>query len=345
MCLGGKNISEKKQFFLPVKTLITGANGFVGSAVLRQLLARGDSVRALVRPGADRRNLDGLDLEIVNGNLTDINSLKRAVKDCDKLFHIAADYRLWTPDPDEMYNINVAGSRRLLLAAMAAGVDKIVYTSSVATLGLNRDATPADESTPVSIDNMIGHYKRSKYLAEREVKKLFDAEQCPVTIVNPSTPVGPRDVKPTPTGRIILDTIRQRMPAYVDTGLNIVHVDDVANGHVLAMEKGETGERYILGGDNMTLAAILEYICVHQDRAPPTIKLPHNLVLPVAWFMERIADITGKEPRATVDGVRMSKKKMYFSSDKAREKLGYQTRPGVEGLKDAIEWFNRENYS
>ncbi len=192
---------------------------------------------------------------------------------------------------------------------------------------------------------MTGHYKRSKFLAEEEVNKLIKEQSSPVTIVNPSTPVGPRDIKPTPTGRIVLDTIRQRMPAYVDTGLNIVHVDDVANGHLLALEKGAIGERYILGGDNMTLASILEYICVSQDMSPPTIKLPHNLVLPIAWFMERIADITHKEPRATVDSVRMSKKIMFFSSDKAKEKLGYQSRPGVEGLKDAIAWFNTENYS
>ncbi|MFQ5661461.1 MAG: NAD-dependent epimerase/dehydratase family protein [Gammaproteobacteria bacterium] len=191
---------------------------------------------------------------------------------------------------------------------------------------------------------MLGHYKRSKFLAEREVSKLVRERSCPVTIVNPSTPVGPRDVKPTPTGRIVLDTLRHRMPAYVDTGLNIVHVDDVANGHLLALEKGEIGERYILGGDNMALASILEYICVSQDMKPPTIKLPHNLVIPIAWLMERIAGITHKEPRATVDSVRMSKKCMYFSSEKAKQKLGYQTRPGVEGLQDAIDWFNAENY-
>ena len=327
-----------------MKTLITGANGFLGSAVLRLLINKGHTVRALVRPDSDRRNFSGIDFEQIEGDLRDIDSLKRAVKGCNILLHLAADYRLWIPDPETMYQINVDGTRNIIMAACNANIEKIVYTSSVATLGLNDDGTPADESTPVSIDNMFGHYKRSKYLAEEEVNRLVKEQGCPVTIVNPSTPVGPRDIKPTPTGRIVLDTIRGRMPAYVDTGLNIVHVDDVAKGHLLALEKGEIGERYILGGDNMTLASILEYICVSQNMKPPTIKLPHNLVLPVAWVMEQIAKLTKKEPRATVDSVRMSKKLMYFSSNKAKEKLGYQTRPGVEGLKDAIDWFNKEGY-
>lgn len=327
-----------------MKTLITGANGFIGSAVLRLLINNGDSVRALVRPGADLRNFKSLELEVVEGDLRDAQSLKRAVKGCDRLFHIAADYRLWIPDPDTMYKTNVDGSRNIILAASDAGVEKIVYTSSVATLGIHKNGTPSDESTPVSIENMLGHYKRSKFLAEQEVNKIIKENQCPVTIVNPSTPVGPRDIKPTPTGKIVLDTIRNRMPAYVDTGLNIAHVDDVANGHLLAMKKGEIGERYILGGDNMTLASILEYICINQDMKPPMVKLPHNLILPIAWFMERIASFTHKEPRATVDSVRMSKKKMFFTSKKAKEKLGYESRPGVEGLKDAIDWFNQEDY-
>jgi dihydroflavonol-4-reductase len=327
-----------------MKTLITGANGFIGSAVLRLLLEKGHDVRALIRSDADKRNFRELDIEIVEGDLRDIESLNRAVKGCNILFHLAADYRLWIPDPEVMYQTNVDGTRHIISAAADAGMEKIIYTSSVATLGLNDDGSPANETTPVSLDDMIGHYKRSKYLAEQEVNKLIKERSCPVTIVNPSTPVGPRDIKPTPTGKIVLDTIRKRMPAYVDTGLNIVHVDDVANGHLLALDKGEIGERYILGGDNMTLASILEYICVDQDILPPTIKLPHNLVIPIAWFMERIADITHKEPRATVDSVKMSKKMMFFSSDKAKDKLGYHSRPGVDGLKDAIDWFNAENY-
>ena len=328
-----------------MKTLITGANGFIGSAVLHLLIDKGHEVRALVRPGSDRRNFDGVDVEVLEGDLRDTASLKQAVNDCNFLFHIAADYRLWIPDPENMYKTNVDGTRHLITAATEAGVEKIVYTSSVATLGLKNNGAVADETTPVTVEDMLGHYKRSKYLAEQEVNKLVKEQSCPVVIVNPSTPVGPRDIKPTPTGKIVLDTIRHRMPAYVDTGLNIVHVDDVANGHLLALEKGEIGERYILGGDNMTLASILEYICISQDMSPPTIKLPHNLIIPVAWFMERIASITNKEPRATVDSVRMSKKMMFFSSEKAKEKLGYQSRPGVEGLKDAIDWFNKNNYS
>ena len=328
-----------------MKTLVTGANGFIGSAVVRLLLNQGHSVRVLVRPNADRRNFEGLELDVIEGDLTDIDSLKRAVTGCNLLFHLAADYRLWIPYPDTMYKTNVDGTRNLIMAATDAGVEKIVYTSSVATLGINEDGTSSDESTPVSIEEMTGHYKRSKFIAEQEVNKLIKEYSSPVTIVNPSTPVGARDIKPTPTGKIVLDTIRHRMPAYVDTGLNIVHVDDVAKGHLLAMEKGEIGQRYILGGDNMTLASILEYICISQNMPPPTIKLPHNLVLPIAWFMERIADITHKEPRATVDSVNMSKKMMFFSSEKAREKLGYQSRPGVEGLKDAIDWFNSEKYT
>lgn len=327
-----------------MKTLITGANGFVGSAVLRLLIQKGHNVCALVRPGSDRRNFDGIDLEVIEGDLRDSHSLERAVTGCDTLFHIAADYRLWLPDPAPMYATNVDGTRDLIIAATNAGVDKIVYTSSVATLGINKDGTPSDETTSVTLEDMIGHYKRSKYLAEQEVHKLVKEMASPVIIVNPSTPVGPRDIKPTPTGRIVLDTIRNRMPAYVETGLNIVHVDDVANGHFLALEKGNIGERYILGGDNMTLAQILEYICINQGMTPPSIRLPHNLVLPIAWVMERIASITHKEPRATVESVKMSKKIMFFSSDKAKEKLGYQSRPGIEGLDDAIKWFNAENY-
>lgn len=327
-----------------MKTLVTGANGFVGSAVMHLLLKKGQEVRVLVRPDSDKRNFNGLELDIIEGDLNDTDALKRAVDGCNHLYHLAADYRLWIPDPENMYRTNVDATRNLMIAAANANIEKIVYTSSVATLGLNHDASPADETTPVSIENMTGHYKRSKYLAEEAVKELIKERSFPITIVNPSTPVGPRDIKPTPTGRIVLDTIRGRMPAYVDTGLNIVHVDDVANGHLLAMEKGEIGERYVLGGDNMTLASILEYICLSQDMTPPAIKLPHNLVLPVAWIMERIASITGKEPQATVDSVKMSKKKMFFSSDKAKQKLGYKFRSGSEGLKDAINWFNAENY-
>ena len=327
-----------------MKTLITGASGFIGSAVMRLLLEADHDVRAIVRPGSDRRNLDGLPVEIFEGDLQDKTSLEDAAKDCNVVFHVAADYRLWIPDPDNMYQTNVAGTRNLMLASAEAGVEKIVYTSSVAVLGLNKDGSPANEDTPISADDMIGHYKRSKYLAEKEVTKLINENALPAVIVNPSTPLGPRDIKPTPTGNIILETLNDRMPAYVDTGLNIAHVDDVAKGHLLAFEKGKIGERYILGGENLSLQTILGIICELIDKKPPSIKLPHNLVLPIAWCMERWAEISKKEPRATVDEVRMSKKLMYYSSDKAIKELGYETRPAKEAIKDAIDWFIKNGY-
>ncbi len=263
-----------------MNTLITGASGFVGSAVLRQLIAAGHTVRALVRPNSDRRNLIGLSVEIVTGDLTDRRSLDRALTGCSFLFHVAAIYRLWVPHPEEIYKTNVTGTHDIMLAAANAGIKRIVYTSSVATLGLPSDGSPADESTPASLKDMVGHYKRSKFLAEAEVKRLADEEGLPVVIVNPSTPVGPRDLKPTPTGRLILDAALGRMPAYVDTGLNFVHVDDVAIGHLLAFDHGKIGDRYILGAQNMTLKEILTELAMLTGRRPPKIRLPHNLVLP-----------------------------------------------------------------
>jgi len=327
-----------------MKVLITGVTGFLGSAVLRLLVNEGYDVRVLVRENSNMRNLEKIDVKVIKGDLQNTNSLKPAVHSCDQVFHVAADYRLWVPNPEQMYKTNIDGTRNLIRAATDAGVEKIVYTSSVATLGINKDGAPADETTPSSLDDMIGTYKRSKFLAEQTVKNLIAKESCPVTIVNPSTPVGPYDIKPTPTGKIILDTIRNRMLAFVETGLNIVHVDDVAQGHLLAMEKGKIGERYILGGDDMTLKSIIEYLCNSENINPPKIKLPHNFILPIAWIMECAAKFTGNEPLATVDAVRMSKKIMYFSSKKAKTKLGYQTRPAIEGLNDAIEWFNKEKY-
>jgi dihydroflavonol-4-reductase len=327
-----------------MKSLVTGASGFVGSAVMRELLAAGHGVRALVRPRSDRRNLQGFPVEIVEGDLRDRDSLRRAVKGCNNLFHVAADYRLWIPDPDVMYDTNVRGTQELIMAAAEAGMTRMVYTSSVATLGLSQDGAPSTEDTPSALDMMTGHYKRSKFLAEEAVRKLTVRDQLPLVIVNPSTPIGPCDVKPTPTGRIVLDTIRGQMPAYVDTGLNVVHVEDVARGHLLAFERGKPGERYILGGQNMTLLQILvtidEITGIHQHR----IRLPHNLVLPIAWCMEKWARISGREPRATVDGVRMAKKKMFYSSDKAVRDLGYQFRPACEALRDAITWFRDNGY-
>jgi dihydroflavonol-4-reductase len=327
-----------------MKTLITGTTGFVGSAVLRRLVSEGHDVRALVRPNSDRRNLADLPVEIAIGDLRDRPSLERAMKGCTALFHVAADYRLWVPRPAEIYENNVAGTRNIMIAAAEAGVGRIVYTSSVATLGLHRDGSPADEKTPVSFADMIGHYKRSKFLAELEAKRLID-EGLPIVIVNPSTPVGPRDIKPTPTGRIIVDALSGRMPAYVDTGLNLVHVDDVAIGHLLAFHRGVIGERYILGSQNMTLREILCELAAIAGQQPPGFCLPHNLAFAFACVSEGCARIFRRgEPRATLDGVRLSKKRMFFSAEKAERFLGFSPRPAVEGLRDAVHWFRRHGY-
>ena len=325
-------------------TLITGATGFVGSAVARDLLAHGHRLRALVRPHADRRNLDGLPLEIAVGDLDDEDSLRRALAGCDALFHMAAAYRLWTPEPETLYRSNVEGTRRIMQAALEAGVRRIVYTSSVATLGLRSDGVPADEDTPVSLDDMIGHYKRSKFLAEAVVRELVRNHGLPAVIVNPSTPVGPRDIKPTPTGRLIRDAALGRMPAYVDTGLNIVHVDDVAAGHRLAFERGTPGERYILGGDNLSLQAILTEIATLTGRRPPRLRLPHQSVLPLAYAAEAWARLSRRRQdlQLTVDGVRMARKHMFFSSAKAERELGYKHRPAAEALADAVHYYLSE---
>ena len=325
--------------------LITGASGFVGSAVLRRLLADGAAVRALVRPASDRRNLDGLDVEVVTGDLGDRDSLARAVRGCEALFHVAADYRLWTRDADAMMRTNIGGSRDIVRAAAEAGVARIVYTSSVATLGLNADGSPADEDTEVTLSDMIGPYKQSKFMAEEEVRRLAHRHGAPVVIVNPSTPAGPRDIKPTPTGRMIVEAASGRMPAFVDTGLNIVHVDDVAQGHLMAWRRGEIGQRYVLGGDNMALSDILAGIARAAGRRPPRIRIPHGAVMPIAYLAEAWTRITGgTEPFVTVDGIRMARKKMYFSSAKAERALGYRHRPAAAALGDAVAWFHDNGY-
>ena len=325
--------------------LVTGATGFVGSAVARKLIGAGKAVRVLVRAESDRRNIDGLRVETVEGSLGDRASLARALKGCDALYHVAADYRLWVRDPDRMYANNVEGTRNIMEAALDAGVGRIIYTSSVAVLGLNPDGTPADEDLPVSVDDMIGHYKRSKFLAEEEVRRMITEEDLPTVIVNPSTPIGPRDIKPTPTGRMIVEAAAGRMPAYVDTGLNLVHVDDVAAGHLLAFERGRVGERYILGAENMTLREILTEIAGLVGRRPPRIRLPHNLLLPVAVIAEGWARLTGLgQPMVTVDGVRLSKKKMFFTCAKAKRELGFAPRPVSEAFREAITWFRQFGY-
>ncbi len=328
-----------------MRTLITGATGFVGSAVLRRLIAAGHSVRALVRPNSDRRNLAGLPVEIFIGDLTDQPSLNRAMAGCSTLFHVAADYRLWVPHPRSMHETNVTGTRNVMLAAARAGVSRIVYTSSVATLGLHTDGSPADENTPVSIADMIGPYKRSKFLAEAEVRRLVEEQGLPAIIVNPSTPVGPRDIRPTPTGRMIVDAASGRMPAYVDCGLNLVHVDDVARGHLLVLDRGRIGERYILGAVNMTLKEILVELAGIAGRRPPRIRLPHNLVLPLAYFAEGWARISGgKEPRISRVGVKLARKRMFFSGEKAKGLLGFHPRPIAEALGEAVDWFRQNGY-
>jgi dihydroflavonol-4-reductase len=323
--------------------LVTGATGFVGSAVARRLLVEGFAVRVLARPGSDRRNLAGIEVEVAEGNLTDAASLQRACAGCEALFHVAADYRTWAPRPQELYEANVEGSRALMRAALQAGVKRAVYTSSVAVLGIPKDGTPGDESTPVTVDDMIGHYKRSKYLAEEAVRE-FVGQGLELVIVNPSTPIGPRDLKPTPTGRIVVDAASGKMPAYVDTGLNIVHVDDVAEGHWLAYTRGRAGERYVLGGTDMSLRRILETIADIVGRKPPRVRLPHAAVMPVAYVAEGLARLTGKPPVATVEEVRMSKKLMFFSSAKAQRELGYRIRPAREALQDAVAWYRDNGY-
>jgi dihydroflavonol-4-reductase len=324
-----------------MKALVTGATGFVGAAVARSLLKNHWQVRVLARKGSDRRNLKELAVDAVEGDLTDASSLQRAAQGCEALFHVAADYRLGARDPSQLYRANVDGTRNVLDAARRGGVQRIVYTSSVATIGIPGGGTPGDEQTPNSIENMIGHYKRSKYLAE-DVAREAAREGLSVVIVSPSTPVGPGDLKPTPTGQLVLDAAAGRMPAYVDTGLNIVHVDDVANGHLLAYERGTAGERYILGGQDMSLRDILAMISGLVGRAPPRVRLPYGVVLPIAYLAEGFAKLTGHSGRITLEGVRMSRKHMFFSSAKAARELGYAWRPPVEAFEDAIRWF-RDN--
>jgi dihydroflavonol-4-reductase len=328
----------------PGLSLVTGATGFVGAAVARALLREtGHRVRVLARPNSDRRNLAGLDVEVAEGSLEDAASLERAADGCRYLFHVAADYRLWVPDPAAMFRANVDGTSALMRTALAAGVERIVHTSSVATLGIVSGGV-ADEETPSAYGDMIGPYKQSKFAAEEAVHALIGERGLPAVIVNPSTPIGPGDVKPTPTGRLIVEAARGKMPGYVDTGLNFVHVEDVAAGQLLAAEHGVVGERYILGGENMSLADILGEVARVVGRRPPMIKIPYAVVLPIAAGAELMARVTGRDPFTTLDGVRMSRKKMYFSSAKAMRALGYAPRPAREAIVDAVAWFEANGY-
>lgn len=323
---------------------LTGGSGFVGSAVARALIEAGVTVKALVRPGTNAGNLAGLEIEIVRGDMRDASVVNEAVRGCRYVFHVAADYRLWAPHPAEILNSNIGGTKTVMEAARAAGVERVVYTSSVATLKLSDTGEPATETSPLDESAAIGVYKRSKVAAERLVERMIGDGGLPAVIVNPSTPIGPRDVKPTPTGRIIVEAASGRMPAFVDTGLNLVHVDDVAKGHVLALRKGRTGERYILGGQDVTLAEMLGRIAKIAGRQPPKIRLPRGLIFPLAYAAEAVATVTKREPFVTVDGLKMAKYHMFFSSAKAERELGYAARPADDGLAGAIDWFRAKGY-
>ncbi len=322
------------------KALVTGASGFVGSGVARKLAERGLHVRALVRQGSPTQHLAGLDIEFVTGDLRDPELVRQSMTGVRWLFHVAADYRLWARDPNEIVENNMRSTRIVMDEARREGVERIVYTSSVATLKTGPTGETFDELVGMDESHAIGAYKRSKLLAERLVDEMV-ASGLPAVIVNPSTPVGPRDVKPTPTGRLIVEAAAGRMPAFVDTGLNMVHVDDVAEGHLAALERGRIGERYILGGQNAVLSDILATVAQQTGRKAPRVKIPRGAIYPFAYVAEALARRTGREPFVTVDGLRMSKNLMFFTSAKAERELGYRARPYAEGIKDAIEWFRQ----
>lgn len=326
------------------RVLITGASGFVGSAVARAAQQRGYQVRVLVRASSPRRNLAGLDAEVVEGDMRDQASVSRALEGVRYLFHVAADYRLWARDPGEIERNNLEGTGAVMRAALEQGVERVVYTSSVATLRVDGQTTAATEDAPLAGHEAIGAYKRSKVLAERLVEQMIAEAGLPAVIVNPSTPIGAQDVRPTPTGRIIIEAATGKMPAFVDTGLNLVNVEDVALGHLLALDHGRIGERYILGGDNVTLQQLLGEIAALAGRRAPKVKLPLWPLYPLARAAEAVAQLTGKEPFVTVDGLKMSKNRMFFSSAKAERELGYRPGPHQAALRAALDWFGREGY-
>ena len=323
---------------------VTGATGFLGSHVARVLAEQGAALRLLVRPTSNLRNLAGLKAETATGDLRDAASLQKAMAGCDTVFHVAADYRLWVQDPDEMYGSNVGGTRAILEAACNNGVERVVYTSSVATMGFTSDGHPADEDSPVSLADMIGPYKRSKFMAEQVAMEAARSGLHVVT-VNPTTPVGEQDVKPTPTGRIVVDFLKRKFPAYVETGLNLVDVRECARGHIAALEKGRPGQRYILGGENLTLKQILDQLGDITGLPSPKVKLPYFFALATGVVDEAITGrLLGREPRATVDTVRMGKKKMFASSAKAERELGWRIVPVGDALRRAVEWFRNNGY-
>ncbi len=328
-----------------MNVFITGGTGFVGGHVARAFAAQGASLRLLTRSTSNLAGLAGVDAEIVVGDLRQPAALRSALAGCDALIHVAADYRLWVPDPQQMYDANVGGARELLRLAREVGVPRVVYTSSVATMGFQRDGTIIDETSPVSLAEMIGHYKRSKFLAEQEAISAAQQGQH-VIILNPTPPIGPGDGKPTPTGRILVDFLNRNFPAYVDTGLNLVDVDEVARMHVAALERGTPGERYILGGENLTLKQILDRLSAITGLPSPTIKVPHAVAMAFAFFDEAFTGkLRGKEPRATVEAVRMGRKMMFASSAKAERDLGFEVLPVYEALRAAVDWFFEHGYA
>ncbi|WP_446744520.1 hopanoid-associated sugar epimerase [Silvibacterium acidisoli] len=328
-----------------MKIFLTGATGFVGSHVARKLAGQGADLRLLVRKSSNLANIEGIRGETVVGDLLKPESMRSAVQGCDALMHVAADYRLWVKDPATMYAANVEGTRGLLRLAGEEGVRRIVYTSSVATMGFKSDGTIVDETTPVSLSDMVGHYKRSKFMAEQVAIEAARAGQ-PVVLLNPTTPIGAMDLKPTPTGRIIVDFLNRKFPAYVDTGLNLVDVTEVAATHVAALEVGRFGERYILGGENLTLKQILDKMSAITGLPSPSIKVPHAVAMIFACFDELITGrMRGLEPRATVEAVRMGRKKMFASSAKAQRELGFRIVPVYSALRAAIDWFRKNGYA
>jgi dihydroflavonol-4-reductase len=324
--------------------LITGASGFVGAAVARCLTRAGYDVRAMLRRTSRRDNLADLKVEIVEGDLLDASAIARAMTDIRYVFHVAADYRLWARDPGQIVRTNVEGTRAVMTAALRAGVERIVYTSSVATLAARPHGEASDESLPLPQAQAVGAYKYSKVVAERAVEAMVATQNLPAIIVNPSTPIGPGDIRPTPTGRIIVEAAAGRMPGYIDTGLNLVHVDDVAAGHLAALQRGRIGERYILGGQNVLLRDMLGAIARRVGRRPPLLRLPRTMMFPIAYGAEALAYITGREPFVTTTGLRLAKDHMFFTSAKAERELGYHARPYGEAIGDAIDWFRAHGY-
>ena len=326
------------------RALVTGASGFLGSAITRVLLSEGYAVRALVRASSPRGNLAGLDVEIAEGDICDADAMARAMRGIRYVIHAAADYRLWARHPEEILRTNVHGTRTVMLAALHADVERVVYTSSVATLAIPANGASGDETMPLAESDAIGPYKRSKVAAERLVEAMVVHDRLPAVIVNPSAPIGPRDIRPTPTGRIIVEAASGRMPAFVDTGLNLVHVDDVAAGHVAALASGKVGERFILGGQNVSLAEMLGDIARIVGRTPPRLRLPRPLIYPVALAAETMAYVSEREPFITLDGLRMARRRMFVSSAKAERELGYRARPYADALRAAVDWFKAAGY-